>query len=88
MQIASVGEEQGDGLRQGTPALAKAIAQGGQDAHPGCMQRIARLLRGLGNDPLNVFERQHRQNFTFICSNRQAFYNATLLTLNIAISLP
>jgi hypothetical protein len=73
MQVASIGKEQRDGLRKGAPAMTKAIAQGGQDAHAGRMQGIAGLLRGLGNDPLDVFDLQHEVKFYFYLFKSSSF---------------
>jgi hypothetical protein len=92
MQIASIGEQQRDGLRKGTPTVAKAIAQRGQDAHPGRMQGVARLLRGLGDDPPYVFKGYHKLKFYFFSVQCVKLFTTlssfSLNRFNDAISLP
>jgi hypothetical protein len=73
MQVALVGEQQGNGFRKGAPAVTKAIAQGGQDAHPGRVQRVSGLLGGLGNDPLDIFDGQHEVKFYFYLFKSSSF---------------
>jgi hypothetical protein len=78
MQVAAIGEEEGNGLRKGAFPVQKAITQGGQEPHPSCMQGVGRLLRGLGYDPFDVLDGEHISKFYFLLFNASSFFNTAL----------